>query len=61
MSPDLVWPIALGGTAAVCVAITVAAEWWRHHDQRDTPTWWERDIRHRQIDTEVEQSKPTLR
>lgn len=61
MNADLVWPLTIVGTAAVAVAITVVTDWLRHHRHRSEPAWWERDIRHRQVDSEIEQSKRTLR
>lgn len=36
MNPDLAWPLTIVGIFAVWVAITVAADIYRHRHQRQT-------------------------
>jgi hypothetical protein len=60
VSADLTWGltfIALGVIYTAIVAIYLRAERRR---RLDAPTWWERDIRHRQIEHERADSEPHI-
>jgi hypothetical protein len=60
MNADLVWPLAIVGTAAVWVAITVVADWLHRRRQRQRPTWWEQEHRQRQVERERSESEPHI-
>jgi hypothetical protein len=60
VSADLVWPLAIVGTAAVWVAITVVADWLHRRRQRRRPMWWEQEHRHRQVERERSESEPHI-
>ncbi len=60
MSAELGWPLAIFGTAAVWVAITVLADRVRRRRARRRPTLWEENHRQRQLDIEITESKPNI-